>query len=109
MGLKNVKEERIYTILSNLGLLELKDKHPMSLSSGQKQRVAIASVVSKAAKFIFFDEPTSGMDYKNMRKISALIKGMSTKDNIIWIVSHDIEFLNATTDEILCLEDFLVQ
>lgn len=108
MGLKNVKEERIYTILSNLGLLELKDKHPMSLSGGQKQRVAIASVLNQDARFIFFDEPTSGMDYKNMRKISDLIKNMSTKENIIWIVSHDIEFLNETSDEVLCLEDFLV-
>ena len=31
---------------------------------------------------------------------------MKTKDNIVFIVSHDIEFINATTDYVLCLEDF---
>ena len=78
----------------------------LSLSGGQKQRVAIASVLCKNSTFIFFDEPTSGMDYKNMLRISKLIKKMKKEDNIIFIVSHDIEFLNETVDEALCLEDF---
>lgn len=38
--------------------------------------------------------------------ISKLIKEMSTEDNIIFIVSHDVEFLNETADSILCLEEF---
>ena len=80
----------------------------MSLSGGQKQRVAIAAVLCKNSRFIFFDEPTSGMDYKNMLKISKLIKSMKTKDNIIFIVSHDTEFLNEVADSILCLEDYRI-
>ena len=48
------------------------------------------------------------MDYKNMIRISKLIKEMSTKDNIIFIVSHDVEFLNETADSILCLEEFKI-
>ena len=80
----------------------------MSLSGGQKQRVAIASVLCKNLRFVFFDEPTSGMDYKNMLKISKLIKSMKTKDNIIFIVSHDTEFLNEVADSILCLEDYRI-
>lgn len=106
LGTKGLGQERIDEVLSGLGLTELRDRHPMSLSGGQKQRVAIASVLCKNSRFIFFDEPTSGMDYKNMLKISKLIKGMRTENNIIFIVSHDIEFLNATTDQIVCLEDF---
>ena len=106
LGIKNPVRDKIDLILSGLGLTELKDRHPMSLSGGQKQRVAIASVLCKNSRFIFFDEPTSGMDYKNMIRISKLIKEMSTKDNIIFIVSHDVEFLNETADSILCLEEF---
>ena len=41
-----------------------------------------------------------------MLRISKLIKKMKKEDNIIFIVSHDIEFLNETVDEALCLEDF---
>ena len=106
LGVKDLSQDRLDRVLYGLELTELKDRHPMSLSGGQKQRVAIASVLCKNSRFIFFDEPTSGMDYKNMIRISKLIKEMSTKDNIIFIVSHDIEFLNETADSILCLEEF---
>ncbi len=104
LGIKD--PDKIDQILSGLGLIDLRDRHPMSLSGGQKQRVAIASVLCKNSRFIFFDEPTSGMDYKNMMRISKLIKEMKTENNIIFIVSHDIEFLNETADGILCLEEF---
>lgn len=108
LGIKDLDPAKAEKVLGGLGLMELKDRHPMSLSGGQKQRVAIASVLCKDSRFIFFDEPTSGMDYNNMIKISNLIKEMKTKNNIIFIVSHDIEFLNATTDQNLCLEEFRV-
>lgn len=106
LGVKDLSQDRLDKVLYGLELIELKNRHPMSLSGGQKQRVAIASVICKNSRFIFFDEPTSGMDYKNMMRISKLIKEMSTKDNIIFIVSHDNEFLNETADSILCLEEF---
>ena len=108
LGVKDLAQDRLDKVLYGLELTELKDRHPMSLSGGQKQRVAIASVLCKNSRFIFFDEPTSGMDYKNMIRISKLIKEMSTEDNIIFIVSHDIEFLNETADSILCLEEFKI-
>ena len=108
LGVKDLSQDRLDKVLFDLELTELKDRHPMSLSGGQKQRVAIASVLCKNSRFIFFDEPTSGMDYKNMIRISKLIKEMSTKDNIIFIVSHDNEFLNETADSILCLEEFKI-
>ena len=106
LGVKDLSQDGLDKVLYGLELTELKDRHPMSLSGGQKQRVAIASVLCKNSRFIFFDEPTSGMDYKNMMRISKLIKEMSTEDNIIFIVSHDVEFLNETADSILCLEEF---
>ena len=108
LGVKDLSQDRLDNVLFGLELTELKDRHPMSLSGGQKQRVAIASVLCKNSRFIFFDEPTSGMDYKNMIRISKMIKEMSTKDNIIFIVSHDNEFLNETADSILCLEEFKI-
>ena len=106
LGIENISEEKIDEILNALGLIHLKERHPMSLSGGEKQRVAIGSVICKNSKIICFDEPTSGMDYNNMVKISKLIKTMKKEDNIIFIISHDIEFLNITTDQILNLEKY---
>ena len=76
----------------------------MSLSGGQKQRVAILTSVCDMENFIFFDEPTSGMDYKNMMSISKIIKELKNENRIIFIISHDSEFLNETTDFILDIE-----
>lgn len=96
-------EQDVLKVLEKLNLLELKDRHPMSLSGGEKQRVAIASAILSGASIICFDEPTSGMDYDNMMRISDLIKQTIHEDMIIFMISHDNEFLNRTADEIFDL------
>ena len=103
LGVKNFDEEKAKIILKDLGLDEFIERHPMSLSGGQKQRLAIASIMCKDSTLVYYDEPTSGMDYANMIKISELIKKYRNKDKIIFIVSHDIEFLNEVADEIFKL------
>lgn len=103
LGIKNIKISYVEDILKKLDLYELKDCHPMSLSGGQKQRVAIASVLYKNSKLLFFDEPTSGMDYYNMMNISHLINECKSNEKIIFIVSHDQEFLNSIADYIVYL------
>ena len=103
LGIKNVEISYVEDILKKLDLYELKDCHPMSLSGGQKQRVAIASVLYKNSKLLFFDEPTSGMDYYNMMNISHLINECKSNEKIIFIVSHDQEFLNSIADYIVYL------
>ncbi len=97
---KNIKNEEVDEVLKTLNIYDLKDKHPMSLSGGQKQRVAIASALLSGAKIICFDEPTSGMDYDNMMRISKLIKERVKNDTIFFVISHDHEFLNNTADTI---------
>ena len=103
LGTKNIKNRHIEDILRKLDLYELKDRHPMSLSGGQKQRVAIASVLCKNSQLLFFDEPTSGMDYYNMMNISHLINDCKSDNKIIFIVSHDQEFLNSIADYVIHL------
>ena len=103
LGIKNIEISYVEDILKKLDLYELKDCHPMSLSGGQKQRVAIASVLCKNSKLLFFDEPTSGMDYYNMMNISHLINKCKNNKKIIFIVSHDQEFLNSIADYVVYL------
>ena len=105
------KEKRHNTtkeeLLSALGLSELKDRHPMSLSGGQKQRLAIAATLYQEARLFFFDEPTSGMDQKNMLRIASLLKSAIREDRIFFIVSHDYAFLQEVADEVVEISYFM--
>ena len=103
---KNISEASLDSILEQLNIREFKNAHPMSLSGGQKQRVAIATSMVDGAALMYFDEPTSGMDYKNMLAISHCIQSLKNPKRIIFIVSHDVEFLNITCDYILNIERF---
>ena len=57
-------------ILDSLDLLDKVKLHPMSLSGGEKQRVAIGSAIASDKKLLIFDEPTSGLDYRHMLEVS---------------------------------------
>ena len=76
-----------------------------SLSGGQKAKGSkFASVLCKKSKLMFFDEPTSGMDYCNMMKyIPSAQTNVKAIRKIIFIVSHDQEFLNSIADNIIYL------
>ena len=92
----NIPEENlknIGTVLELLSLEKLKDKHPLSLSGGEKQRVAIASSVCAGKEIIIYDEPTSGLDYKNMIKVSQLIKETTQDTDCSIVITHDLEFI----------------
>lgn len=102
----NMTDDSLDALLEQLNIRAFKQAHPMSLSGGQKQRVAIATSVVDGAALMFFDEPTSGMDYKNMLAISRCIQALKNRDRIIFIVSHDVEFLNLTCDYALNIERF---
>ena len=94
---------QVEAVSRQLGIHSLLEKYPYEISGGQKQRVAIASVLCKNSQLLFFDEPTSGMDYYNMMNISHIINECKSDNKIIFIVSHDQEFLNSIADYVIHL------
>ena len=104
--LSMVKEDtaRCDEILSELGILEYKDKHPMALSGGQKQRVAIASAIGAEAKLLLFDEPTSGLDFAHMEKVGELLKDLAESGKTVLVSTHDPELIDKCCDYVLCID-----
>ncbi|MBU5255340.1 ABC transporter ATP-binding protein [Tissierella praeacuta] len=101
-------DERISKVLHMLGLSNYRDKHPMALSGGQKQRVAIASAAVNSANVLFFDEPTSGLDGGNMRNVSRIFETLNQGGKLIFVISHDLEFLVNTCGRIIYLENGVI-
>lgn len=92
-------------ILSNLNLIHLKDAHPMDLSGGEKQRVAIASAIASGKEILIFDEPTSGLDLKNMMKVSENLRYLQSIGVSSFIITHDYELIMETCSHIIHIED----
>lgn len=97
----DLSDEQIAKILEKIGLASYQDRHPLSLSGGERQRLAIVLSLIQNRKYIYLDEPTSGLDYKNMELVSNLLRENIPQDGYIFIVSHDVEFLNHLADEII--------
>lgn len=104
LGAETGCTEKTNETLDALELSEYRDHHPASLSGGQKQRVTIGSAIVKNSPVICFDEPTSGLDYDSMIRVSTLIKSLSDAGVIIFVVSHDFEFIVRTCTQILQLD-----
>lgn len=101
------KTENDYTndeILELLSLSELKERHPISLSGGEKQRLAIAAGMVQNSEIIILDEPTSGLDYINMLRIRQVLLLLRDKGILVAVITHDLEFLLRTCDRVIAVE-----
>lgn len=104
LGLDDDPHEKVEATLSALELTAYKERHPASLSGGQKQRVTIGAAIVKGSPVIYFDEPTSGLDYDSMVRVSAMIRSLAQSGAIVFVVSHDFEFITRTCTKILRLD-----
>ena len=91
--------------LDAFSLNELKDRHPASLSGGEKQRVILAAAYCSDADVYILDEPTSGMDGDGLHSIIKWVKLLSEKGKIVVIITHDSLLAEATSDKFLYLEE----
>ena len=90
--------------MEELGLMPYSDKHPNTLSGGQKQRVAVAVSMICGKELLVFDEPTSGLDYDSMTQVANLVKELAAMGKIIFIVTHDYEFVCRTCTRVLHID-----
>jgi putative ABC transport system ATP-binding protein len=102
---KKERLERIYEIMSILGIEDKANHKPFSLSGGQQQRAAIARALVTNPAIVLADEPTGNLDTKTGREVLNLLKTLSFKYNTsIIMVTHNQE-LALQTDRIIYLKD----
>ncbi len=103
-------EDRISRALSFVGLQEdTLDKFPEELSEGMKKRVAIARAMVKEPRYIFYDEPTNGLDKRNAKLVSELIVMLKERLRATSVVvTHDITLMREVADRAALLKDGVV-
>jgi phospholipid/cholesterol/gamma-HCH transport system ATP-binding protein len=98
------KTSMVNTILERVNLHDVNGKFPSELSGGMKKRVALARAVVTNPKYLFCDEPNSGLDPQTSLVIDKLIQGITVEKNITTVVvTHDMNSLMEIGDYILFL------
>lgn len=84
--------KEIEYILRLVGIEDVKDKYPNSLSGGMRQRVNIARAFGKPSKIILMDEPFKSLDYKLKYTIIDEFRGiLSEEKRMVILVTHDVD------------------
>jgi len=76
-------------LLENFGLAGRFDHVPAALSTGEKQRAALARALLNAPKVLLADEPTGNLDEENGRKVLSLLADFATGGGAVLLVTHD--------------------
>ena len=98
------KIEKVNKILARVNLEGVNDKFPAEISGGMKKRVGIARALVLNPKYLFCDEPNSGLDPQTSMVIDKLIHELTIENNITTIVvTHDMNSVMEIGDYILYL------
>jgi phospholipid/cholesterol/gamma-HCH transport system ATP-binding protein len=93
-------------ILERVNLVNLNKKMPSEISGGQQKRVALARAVVNNPRFLFCDEPNSGLDPKTATVIDNLIQDITHERDITTvIISHDMNSVMEIGETIVFLKD----
>lgn len=97
--------QRIEESLFLLDIEEIKNKNPFSLSGGQMQRVAIASVIAMKPTVLILDEPTSQLDPQGSEDVFRVVENLAKEGITIVMAEHKIEKVAQYSDRVLLLDD----
>lgn len=98
--------ERVDWCLASVGLAGSQHLMPSELSGGMRKRVGLARVIALQPKTILYDEPTTGLDPGNSRRIGKLIRSLQEQLHVTSVVvTHDLELCFAVADRIGLLKD----
>ncbi|MCB9276957.1 MAG: ATP-binding cassette domain-containing protein [Lewinellaceae bacterium] len=100
------KLDRVNYCLERVNLHEVNSKYPSEISGGMQKRVGIARAIVLEPKYLFCDEPNSGLDPKTAILIDELIRSITIENNITTVVNtHDMNSVMGIGDNVILLYD----
>lgn len=96
-------KERVDTVINSMNLINLKNRHPHSLSGGEKQRTLISALIARKPQILILDEPTTGMDAYHMNQLVREIKSLEKTGMAVILISHDQEFILKSAKRIISI------
>jgi len=102
--------KRANDVMDMIGISNLKDRSPHTLSGGEKKKVSIASVLSVNPDILLFDEPTAGLDPRSQSWLINLIQELAKTGKTIITATHDLEVVEQiSTRAVVFGEDHMIK
>ena len=99
-------KERVDFVLNRVNLVDAHHKYPSEISGGMQKRVAIARAIVNKPKYLFCDEPNSGLDPNTAMVIDNLIKEITEEYNITTVINtHDMNSVMEIGEKIVFLKN----
>ena len=110
-GPENLKLSReeinrtVHATLESLGLGELKDRCPSTLSGGEKRRLAISGILVMHPEIILLDEPFSNLDYPGAAGLLKLLESLNRDGITLILATHDVEKVIAKAGRMIIMQN----
>lgn len=102
-------EEKTESILRQFRLKDIRERHPASLSEGQKRRVSVAAILAGEPDILLLDEPTVGQDYENLEDLMAILnEDCAARGTTLITITHDKRCVRALCDHAFLLQDGVI-
>jgi energy-coupling factor transport system ATP-binding protein len=88
--------------LAEVGLAGYEGRHPRDLSSGERERLALAAVLATEPDVLVLDEPTRGVDPEARARLASLLRSQAPGRATL-VITHDLDLVNAVADRIVRL------
>ncbi len=98
-------DQRVAEVLSIVGLNECTDRHPFSLSRGQRQKLAVATALIRNPKIMLLDEPTTGQDRHSLSGVLDLMVRLNQRGNTTIMVTHDMDIVAGYATRVIVMAD----
>lgn len=99
-------DRRVEEVLEMVGIPGIEHKKPSELSGGMRKRVGLARSIAMEPEVILYDEPTTGLDPVNVRRINGLILRLQQQLGVTSIVvTHDMDTVFTVTDRLAFVHD----
>jgi energy-coupling factor transporter ATP-binding protein EcfA2 len=93
------------SLLDTLGLSAFASHYPRDLSVGERQRVALATILVAEPSLLLLDEPTRGLDYGQKAALTTFLKQEKARGRTIIMATHDVELVAQCADRVILLGD----
>jgi energy-coupling factor transport system ATP-binding protein len=90
-------------LLDRLRLTGLAHAYPRDLSTGERQRAALAAILVAGPELLLLDEPTRGLDYVNKEQLTALLNDLCRGGVTVVMATHDVELVARCADRVVIL------